>query len=134
MRVGTHGAHASDAPQRNRFLFGSSTAYALDFFCAADFGEASPAKNPAHRNSFTGLSQLSAILTAISATASTIQSKFSWPTEVISASGAGFRKSIAYGTPFSTANSTVLRSYPSVRHNVRASFTTRSTSLGSVGG
>jgi hypothetical protein len=44
------------------------------------------------------------------ATVSTIQSKFACPTECGSASGAGFMKSIAYGTPSSTANSTVFRS------------------------
>ena len=48
--------------------------------------------------------------TARSATAVTIHSKLSWPTERSSASGAGFMKSIAYGTPSSTANSTVFRS------------------------
>src|SRR5581483_6973567 len=47
---------------------------------------------------------------AISATLSTIQRKFSGPTDSSPASGAGFMKSIAYGTPSSTANSTVLRS------------------------
>ena len=46
-------------------------------------------------DSFAGFFPLSAIFTAISATALTIQSKFSCPTDVISASGAGFRKSIA---------------------------------------
>src|SRR5271155_4277362 len=81
-----------------------------------------PARKLAQRNSRAGSSPVCAILTAISATAFTIQLKFSWPTDVISASGAGFRKSIAYGTPPSTANSTVLRSYPSTRHRVSASF------------
>src|SRR5258708_16415353 len=84
-----------------------------------------PAKNPAHRNSRAGFSALSAIFTAISATALTIHSKFSPPTDVTSASGAGFMKPIAYGTPSSTANSTVLRSYPKARHKVSASLPTR---------
>src|SRR5664279_6290324 len=47
---------------------------------------------------------------AMSATASTIQRKFSGPTDSRPASGAGFMKSMAYGTPSSTANSTVFRS------------------------
>src|SRR6202044_1705879 len=85
-----------------------------------------PAKNDAQHNSRAGSSPVTAILTAISATAFTIQSKFSCPTDVISASGAGFRKSIAYGTPRSTANSTVFKSYPNARHNDNASFSMRS--------
>src|SRR3954469_15492801 len=110
MRVGIHGAHASDAPQRNRFLFRSSTAYVLDLFGAADIGEPGAARNPSHRIAFTCFLGCCAMLIAISATAFTIQSKLSWPTDVTSASGAGFRKSIAYGTPPSTANSTVFKS------------------------
>src|SRR5271166_954676 len=51
-----------------------------------------------------------AFRTASSATASTIQWKLSSPTELMSASGAGFMKSMAYGIPASQANSTVLRS------------------------
>ena len=74
------------------------------------FGAGAPARNSDHRKSAVGFAPVKAILTAMSATAFTIQSKFSWPTEVISASGAGFKKSMAYGMPFSTANSTVLRS------------------------
>src|SRR3984885_10917534 len=93
-----------------------------------------PAKNDAQRNSRAGSSPVTAILTAISATALTIQSKFSCPTDVISASGAGFRKSIAYGTPPSTANSTVFKSYPSTRHKVSASFSMRSFSAAEDGG
>src|SRR5579871_922236 len=58
------------------------------------FGE-SPIKKSAHLISRAGSCPVCAILIAISATAFTIQSKFSWPSEVISASGAGFRKSIA---------------------------------------
>ena len=51
-----------------------------------------------------------ALRMASSATASTIQWKLSSPTELMSASGAGFMKSMAYGMPSSQANSTVLRS------------------------
>src|SRR5260370_16296852 len=58
-----------------------------------------PAKNPAHRNSRAGFSALSAIFTAISPTPFTIQSKFSRPTDVTSASAAGFTQSIPYGMP-----------------------------------
>ena len=49
-------------------------------------------------------------LAALGAIARTIHSKFSWPTEWRSASGAAFMKSIAYGTPSRTANSAVFRS------------------------
>src|SRR5262249_42961322 len=73
----------------------------------------------------------SAFFTAIPATASTIHLKLSGPTDLSSASGAGFMKSMAYGTPSSTANSTVLRSYPSARQTVMASRRTRSMSAGS---
>src|SRR6202166_2562264 len=99
----------------------------------ADFG-GFPARKLAQRISRAGSSPVTAIFTAISATAFTIQSKFSCPTDVISASGAGFRKSIAYGTPPSTANSTVFESYPSTWHNVSASFSIRSFKAGEEGG
>src|SRR5579862_1772052 len=114
------------------FRFRAATHSGSPFFSA--FSEEAPAKNPAHRNSFAGFSPLSAIFTAISATAFTIQSKFSCPTDVISASGAGFKKSIAYGTPPSTANSTVFKSYPRARHSDKASFTMRSFNAGVDGG
>src|SRR5436853_352353 len=54
-----------------------------------------PVRKDDQRRSFAGFSSLNALLTANSATAFTIQSKFSCPTECKSASGAGFMKSMA---------------------------------------
>src|SRR5262249_5723623 len=65
------------------------------FLGDAGAAAALPCKNSDQRYSLIGFTPLCAIFTAISATAFTIQSKFAWPTEVISASGAGFKKSIA---------------------------------------
>src|SRR5437667_5997422 len=89
-----------------------------------------PLRNDDQRISSYGFSSLKAFFTAISATASITHSKFSRPTEVTSASGAGFMKSIAYGTPSSTANSTVFKSYPRALQRVIASFSTRSFMAG----
>src|SRR5581483_178754 len=105
----------------------------LLFLVAALLGP-TPDKNADHRNSFAGSSSLNAFFTASSATAFTTHSKFSRPTEFTSASGAGFMKSIAYGTPPSTANSTVFRSYPKARQMVRQSFSMRSFIFGDGGG
>src|SRR5581483_7448768 len=69
-----------------------------------------PSRNVDHFSSFGGAPAIFAFSTARFATFSTIQSKFFCPTECTSASGAGFMKSIAYGTPSSTANSTVFKS------------------------
>src|SRR6266852_6010375 len=129
------------APHLRENVFSSAHptgACAFDFLRAEGLADPAvdcpPAKNPAHRNSRAGFFALNAIFTAIPATAFTIHSKFSRPTDVTSASGAGFMKSIAYGTPSSTANSTVLRSYPKARHKVSASFSTRSFSAADEGG
>src|SRR5437588_3403471 len=120
----------SQVPDRKSFLSYAPAADAS--FCAvfrtAFFftpGAGSPCKNDAQCNSRAGFSSLSAFLTAISATAFTTHSKFSRPTEFTSASGAGFMKSMAYGTPASTANSTVFQSYPRDLHKISESFSIR---------
>jgi hypothetical protein len=81
--IGTHGTQASATPQKNRFCFTSPSIYFGPFPRFRSATQAGsplraclagvPAKNSAHRNSFTGLSAVSAIFTAISATAFTIQ-------------------------------------------------------------
>src|SRR5664279_3198299 len=92
-------------------LFGAFTAFA-SFAVASDFTSGGlPPRKALQRYSDTLPVCSLALRTASSATASTIQWKLSSPTELMSASGAGFMKSMAYGMPSSQANSTVLRSY-----------------------
>src|ERR1017187_8657418 len=115
-------------------LFGAFTALLAFGIASALTSVVPPPRKALQRYSDTLPVCSLALWTANSATASTIQWKFSSPTELMSASGAGFMKSMAYGIPSSQANSTVLRSYPRARHSVRASRSTRSSSLGSTAG
>src|SRR2546425_720087 len=119
---------------RNRtrpYSFAATFLRGLGVRMSTHFG---PPKNDAQRISSYGFSSLKAFFTAISATALITHSKFCCPTEVTSASGAGFMKSMAYGTPSSTANSTVFKSYPRALHRVIASFSTRSFIFGDGAG
>src|ERR1039457_2671638 len=77
------GSGLTDAP----FFFAETFFFAVRFFFFAGAG-AAPRKADQRSSGCGGVA--SALVTARSAICSTIQSKFSWPTEVISASGAGF--------------------------------------------